>query len=848
MDRIRINKIGNIVRYLEPLKIRLTVGTFMLLVTGLVVITMMMSMMISNMIESKTIAITQRDISLYTTKIENWFSLAIERVENLADILQAVNSEDFESVAVAIRESNDIEDVFIGFSDGSFINGGGWIAPEGWLPTTRPWYIDAKAAGPGNIAISSLPFISYPDGNLAVAISIYIPELDGVGAVAGTSILTAYIEELLRGYSNGSASSFVLLGNEGEVLVHPHGFYPLPHKEKNEVFLYQIEDVSGNDGFLRSMHSPQKTVSLDDASLGQSFLIKGNLNFLDWFLFGVVPYSFLAQQIAHYTFIIVSAITVVLIILFAGLLIFSAKILKGLEEKSTLEERLRREAQKASAEKGAFLANMSHEIRTPMNAINGMALIGLNHDDLKGKNYALERIKGASRHLVGVVNDVLDMSKIESGKYELLSEPLRFENILRKAIDIAESGAAQKNQVISVYLDPKIPDLIMGDEQKLTQVVTNLLGNAVKFTPMDGYIYLNAQLASHQGDEYSILVKVIDTGIGISQEQLPRIFEPFEQEHGTIAAQVSGTGLGLTISKKIIELTEGKIWVESTLGSGTMVAFTIKVQGIQAVDAPHSLAGLQLLAVSKNQKLLDYFEKQVSKYGARCQTVQTSEEAFKFLQQKNCDLVFIDCENEQTVGLDLAKAIKQRHINQKIIAMLAPHNWSGSSKFPNLEGVDDYLWKPLFPTALKDIIAKQQGQLEKRNASAAKQDYSAHKILVAEDIDVNQEIIASLLESTNIQIEFAQTGAEAVQKFGAGEDAYDLIFMDLHMPVMSGLEAAKRIRKIGEGQDIPIIAITANAMQSSIDECLAGGMDDYVTKPLDFSILIEKLTKYLREN
>jgi len=387
------------------------------------------------------------------------------------------------------------------------------------------------------------------------------------------------------------------------------------------------------------------------------------------------------------------------------------------------------QATAANKAKSDFLSNMSHEMRTPLNAIAGMTIIGKKTDDIAEKNHALGKIGDASSHLLGLINDILDMAKIEADKLELVPIEYNFKNMLDKVLTIINFRADEKNQTVKVNIDNTIPSYVIGDDNRIAQVIANIMSNSVKFTPNYGEVILDVELIYESEDSLELQIEVKDNGIGIPESQLEKLFSAFEQAQSGVSRDYGGTGLGLSISQRIIELMGGHIWIESEANKGTTVFFTI-----------------QLGKSNRNVELSDAPEEDV-KSGA-----------------------------------------------------IIPGEFKGS------------------------------------------------RLLVVEDIEINREILAALLEDTGIAIECAENGDEALTMVTFNIDKFDIVLMDLQMPVMGGLEATRLIRKLPERKRgrLPIVAMTANVFTDDIIACLEAGMDDHLSKPLDIDKVMEKLRKYIR--
>ncbi|MCL2740667.1 MAG: ATP-binding protein, partial [Oscillospiraceae bacterium] len=365
------------------------------------------------------------------------------------------------------------------------------------------------------------------------------------------------------------------------------------------------------------------------------------------------------------------------------------------------------QAHSASKAKSEFLSNMSHEIRTPMNAIIGMTRIGLSGMDVERKDYSLNRIDDASKHLLGVINDILDMSKIESGKFELSDSDFDFEEMLQRVIGVVSFRVDEKSQRFKAYIDRDIPRNLVGDEQRLAQVLTNLLGNANKFTPEKGLIRLNSYFIGEEGGVCSIKVSVTDTGIGISPEQQAKLFQSFQQAESSTAKRFGGTGLGLTISKSIVEMMGGSIWIESELGKGATFNVIVKMRRGEArrQRSPWweiDWARLRILAVDDDYFILKDFKGIIEKFGASCDTAGSAAEALAIIGKGGHDFYFVDWRMPDMDGVELTRMIKGGMAEDKdaIVIMISSFDYGEVAEEAKEAGVDTFMQKPLLPSSI----------------------------------------------------------------------------------------------------------------------------------------------------
>jgi signal transduction histidine kinase/DNA-binding response OmpR family regulator len=516
------------------------------------------------------------------------------------------------------------------------------------------------------------------------------------------------------------------------------------------------------------------------------------------------------------------------------------------------------QAERASRAKSIFLANMSHEIRTPMNAIIGMTAIAKSSQELERKEYCLDKIEDASNHLLGVINDILDMSKIEANKFELSFADFDFEKMLQKAVNVINFRMEEKHLDFTVRIDRNIPRDLYGDDQRLTQVITNLLSNAAKFTPDQGSIRLSAILEEERQDLCTIRVIVADSGIGISREQQIRLFSSFEQADSSTSRKFGGTGLGLAISRRIVEMMDGTIWVESEPGKGSIFSFRVKIKRGRRVeeDAPLPMLGwknLRVLAVDDAEDIRDFFSDLAERMEFSLQTASSGEAALELIEKNGpYDMYFVDWKMPGMDGIELSRRITERG-GAPIVVMISAALWTAVEDDAKAAGVDSFLPKPLFPSAITDCMNQRLGlaaiteRTEDKHGDITDR-FAGFRMLLAEDVEINREILLALLEPTSLAIDSAENGVQAVRLFTENPEKYDLVFMDIQMPEMDGYEATRRIRASGapNAGTIPIIAMTANVFREDIEECLNAGMNAHVGKPLDLEEVLATLRTYLK--
>ena len=517
-------------------------------------------------------------------------------------------------------------------------------------------------------------------------------------------------------------------------------------------------------------------------------------------------------------------------------------------------ENLRKVAEVASLSKSTFLANMSHEIRTPMNAIIGMTTVAISADNTERKNYALSRIRDASKHLLGIINDILDMSKIEADKLELHPGSFVLEELLQRIVYLNKFRIIEKYQKLAIYIDENIPRDLICDDQRLAQIITNLLSNAVKFTPEYGRISLRVSQLEDCGDSCVIRFDLTDTGVGINEEQKGRLFMAFEQAESSTTRNYGGTGLGLAITKRIVELMEGNISVTSAPGQGSTFSFTIRAEKPSGATLPDRTISeeIHILIVEGDEEIRDYLCSIAKRFNVQYDTASNCDEVMQLLDSKNVyDICFVDQGIPGADGVELSRSIKERGAAQRIVLMTSSFLWQEIESGVKDSAIDDFLAMPVFPSAFLECIEsylRHEEVGERHDSESDRTDiFRGYRMLLVEDVEINREIALALFEPTLLEIDCAENGAEAIRMFEAAPDRYHLILMDVQMPEMDGYNATRAIRASNaeRAKTIPIIALTANVFREDVDACVEAGMNGHLGKPFDFDAVTEVLRKYL---
>lgn len=585
---------------------------------------------------------------------------------------------------------------------GEFLDGSGWIPPGDYVPSQRPWHIGAVENGKD--IFFTAPYLDSDTGGMCISFSQQMMDPDGnsYGVVAIDLKLSRIIDYI----KNQEIS------NNGYGILIDDSMYFTAHRD-DSLITTQMEQAGGDYNKLAGMLKEQLPISavrFKDTDGTDSIAFFRTI-FTGWHIGIIIPRASYFKPVYQLGFVLGLLGSALMLILSYMLVHIRTAKMRSDEE---------------SQSKSSFLARMSHEMRTPMNAIIGMTNIAQKAESMDEVQGCLTKINDSANHLLGVINDVLDMSKISAGKMELSNTDFVFKDMLKQVTTIMDFKFEEKHQNFSLHIDENVPAVLVTDRQRLAQVITNLLSNANKFTPEGGDIGLSISKTEDMEEQCTIRIEVEDNGIGISEEQKLRLFNAFEQADNSTSRKYGGTGLGLSISKVIVEMMGGRIWIDSKEGAGTKFIFTVRT------------------------------------------------------------------------GIGCAK---EKENNDKDI------------------------------TDTDDVTALFAGK----------------HILLAEDVEINRVILLKLLEDTDVMIDYAENGKEACEKYAANFGDYDMIFMDVNMPEMDGLEATRTIREMedAKAKTIPIVAMTASVFREDIEKCKEAGMTDHIGKPLDVNVIIGKMKYYL---
>ncbi|WP_224242581.1 hybrid sensor histidine kinase/response regulator [Hyalangium gracile] len=543
--------------------------------------------------------------------------------------------------------------------------------------------------------------------------------------------------------------------------------------------------------------------------------------------------------------------------------------LENLHARRRSEEELRQakeSAEQANRSKGEFLANMSHEIRTPMNAILGMTQLALDAQSLDESQEYIVKASRSAQSLLGIINDILDFSKIEAGKLEIERVPVSLHELISGLADVFASTARDKGLELLFDVAPELSGGLAGDPLRLRQILQNLIGNALKFTPA-GEVVVRAEKVSEQEGRVLCRFSVRDTGIGIAREHLPRLFQSFFQTDSSVTRQYGGTGLGLAISKRLVELMGGRMGVESEPGKGSCFWFELSLarlatpQDGRSAQEPVAPRDLRVLVVDDNASSREILGSMCASFGFTVRTVEGGqsalEEVTRGVNGQPYDLVLLDYHMPGIDGIETSRRLHQRQdlVRVPTVIMASMDERPVIAEKAHAAGVQAYVNKPVTASTLLDSILQALGRsstrttLESRRRERRAQPVLSHlrggRILLVEDNRLNQEVALHFLRRAGLEVDIACHGGEAIERLEHGR--YDAVLMDCQMPMMDGYEATRRIRRNPRFARLPIIAMTANALEGDRERSLEAGMDDHLSKPIDAHRLYQTLGRWLAQ-
>ncbi|MCR5302322.1 MAG: response regulator [Lachnospiraceae bacterium] len=544
----------------------------------------------------------------------------------------------------------------------------------------------------------------------------------------------------------------------------------------------------------------------------------------------------------------------------AGFTDIDAEMRESLAKNQALSDALKT-AEEASRAKTAFLSNMSHEIRTPMNAIIGLDSLALRKEGLAvdTKEY-LEKIGDSARHLLGLINDILDMSRIESGRIVLRKEEFSFRAMLEQINTMVMSQCSEKGLKYECNVTGGVADYYIGDDMKLKQVLINILSNAIKFTDAPGSVTLGVERINVYDDQSTIRFDIKDTGIGMDASFIPKIFDSFTQEDSSRNNKYGSTGLGMAITKNIVELMNGSIHVESEKGVGTQFTVVITLRNCDHanIDSNYiNFRDLRILVVDDEEVAAEHARLVLDEAGIKADIALSGPDALNMLEvahtkQEHYNLVLLDWKMPDMDGLEVAKEIRKRYDNETTVIILTSFNWDDIMDEALHAGVDSFLAKPLFAS---NVVDEFERIARKNNMSLIKEkkrvSLKGRRILLAEDMEINAEIMKEVLSIKEAVVEHAKNGKIALEMFKASaEHYYDAVLMDVRMPEMDGLEASAAIRAVNraDAATIPIIVLTANAFDEDVQRSLQVGMNAHLSKTVEPERLYQSLEELIGES
>ncbi|MCI8386485.1 MAG: response regulator [Acutalibacter sp.] len=756
---------------------------------------------------------------------------------------------------------------------------------EGVHITDPPPYLESLRGHKSKVAVGTDDL-----GNAIILMGVpfQCPMKNGETSLALVgSVHTDYITETLSLEVDNSMVYSFIIRKDGSFVIRTSDAYRESYFDRVRN-LY--DDVGGRtpEEYIQELSAAMEageTFSSEFVMQGErQRLFCNKLAYSEWYLLTVLPYGTINQSIDTLgyrlmvaDFLCCGILLGILIIIFVRYYRMSQEQLKAVmvaqeaaEEALALAVDARREAEKAQRRaeratqaKSEFLSNMSHDIRTPMNAIVGMTAIATaNMDNQQQVQNCLRKISTSSRHLLGLINDVLDMSKIESGKMSLTYDRVSLRELMESIVSIVQPQIKAKHQEFGVSILDITSENVLTDSVRLNQVLLNLLSNAVKFTPEKGHIQVTMkQEPSAKGENYvRVMLWVKDNGIGMAPEFMEHLFDSFAREDNARVHKTEGTGLGMAITKYIVDTMGGEIHVNSAQGEGTEFFLALDMEKAEATEADMVLPSWNMLVVDDDRTLCESTVSALRSIGLNAEWTLSGEEAIRKVEQhhKNQDdyqIILLDWKLPGMDGLATAHALRERMGENIPILLISAYDWSEIEEEARAAGVSGFIAKPLFKSTLfyglRQYVQGGENAPEAEEAQTETEGSSLEgvRVLVAEDNELNWEIASELLSEYGLILDWAENGQLCVEMLERSEPGYyKAVLMDIRMPVMTGLEATRAIRQLSHpDHGLPIVAMTADAFSEDVQKCLDAGMNAHVAKPIDVREVLRLLEKFIAE-
>ena len=721
-------------------------------------------------------------------------------------------------------------------------------------------FVEALVRGEQRVALGS-----DPAGNLVVLFGVDATAYPMQNGSMSTGLVAAVPLEYI--------TDFLSLEDEGQLMyyhiIRPDGSFVIqnPNTELWNFFeqLQKQSDSAVNESsaespvekFNAALKKHEEYAATLEVNSEERQIYGISLPYSEWYLVSVMPYSILddainnlSSQRMFMTLLSCASVLIILTLIFLRYFSITRSQLNELEK-------ARQTALEANKAKSEFLANMSHDIRTPMNAIVGMTAIATAHmDDRKQVENCLRKITLSSKHLLGLINDVLDMSKIESGKLTLTTEQISLKEVVEGIVNIMQPQVKTKKQTFDIHVENILTENVWCDGIRLNQVLLNLLSNATKYTPEGGSIQLSlSEEKSPKGENYvRIYIKVKDNGIGMSPEFLKRIYESYSRADGARIHKTEGAGLGMAITKYIVDAMEGTIDIQSEPDKGTEFLLMFDFEKAAAMDMDMVLPAWNMLVVDDDELLCETAIDALKSIGIRAEWTLSGEKAIELVNEhhkkrEDYQIILLDWKLPGMNGIQVAKEIRSNLGDEVPILLISAYDWSEFEAEAREAGISGFISKPLFKSTLYHALCQYMDVgTEHEQTLNQNIDLSGRRILLAEDNELNWEVAKELLTDLGVELDWAEDGRICLDKFQkSSEGYYDIILMDIRMPHMTGYEATKAIRGLNHPNalSIPIIAMSADAFSDDIQRCLEFGMNAHIAKPIDIVEVSRLLKRFL---